>query len=277
MQHLERQDTPDDFYYFRTSSPTYRKYLEKCGLALVDTGKKQYGWLKNVFGLFQVAKFERISEEPDLELLKKLGFKHGIVIWVPWKTVTIPKPWRRLMIPGSHFITTGFTTLTADYSKKWNDRAKRARKKFLANPDLSIKQVSSEVMAEAFLSTKVTHAFKKDYVRYLRSLCSVDESTVRCFLAYQGDKPVAGLAVHDSGATSVHLVAFTSREAKPLQAGTGLIDHWFSSSLEKGLKYIHFDHLKDPYMTSDQQGYTDFKLNFIEFMVQFKDSYFRFM
>lgn len=76
---------------------------------------------------------------------------------------------------------------------------------------------------------------------------------------------------------TVHLVAFTSREAKPFQAGTGLIDQWFSDSVTRGIEYINFDHLRDSSMTSDQQGYTDFKLNFVEHECYFRDSYFRFL
>lgn len=244
---------------------------------MIDAGNGQFGWMKRVLGLFDVAKFERISKEPSIEQIKELGFKHGIVIWVPWRTPPVTKPWRRLMIPGTHFITTGFSELTTNYVTKWNERARRARKKCLANENIRIELVDSEVFAEAFLATKVKHAFKADYVRYMRAMCKVNASTVRCFLAYHKDKPVAGLAVHDAGNVSVHLVAFTSEEAKPLQAGTGLIDRWYESSLEFGIKYIHFDHLRDPHMTSDQQGYTDFKMNFIQYLVQFKDIYFRFI
>ena len=52
---------------------------------------------------------------------------------------------------------------------------------------------------------------------------------------------------------STHLVAFTAQERKPVQAGTGLIDYWYADSLKKGLKYIDYDHLRDKFMTSDQQ------------------------
>ena len=72
-------------------------------------------------------------------------------------------------------------------------------------------------------------------------------------------------------------MAFTGKEAKPYQAGTGLMDRWFSDSVEMGLKYINFDHLRDSSMEKSQQGYTDFKLNFIENECYFEDSYFRFL
>ena len=48
-------------------------------------------------------------------------------------------------------------------------------------------------------------------------------------------------------------------------------------SLENGIKYVNFDHLKDKHMTSDQQGYTDFKENFMDYKVIFKEAYFKFV
>lgn len=180
-------------------------------------------------------------------------------------------------MPGAHFMTTWFSELAPDYQKKWNERAKRARKKFLANSELRVESVEHEIFANAFLQTKVTHMFRSDYVRYFRSLVSVDPKSVRSYLVYKGSKAIAWLAVHDFDHMSVHLVAFTSKEAKPLQAGTGLIDKWYSDSLEKWLKYIHFDHLRDPHMTKDQQGYTDFKKNFLDYLVKFPNAYFRFV
>ena len=75
---------------------------------------------------------------------------------------------------------------------------------------------------------------------------------------------------------STHLVAFTSEEAKPVQAGTGLVDYWFHSSYTKGLTYIQFDHLKDGYMTRDQKGYSDFKRGFLDAEVHYPKIYFQF-
>ena len=75
---------------------------------------------------------------------------------------------------------------------------------------------------------------------------------------------------------STHLVAFTSREAKVSQCGTGLINAWYLTSLARGIKYIHFDHLRDIHMTADQQGYTNFKLNFIEDLIEYPKCYFQF-
>jgi hypothetical protein len=78
----------------------------------------------------------------------------------------------------------------------------------------------------------VKHSFKKDYIKYYLSMCKHGPDTVRSYVVYGSDgKPLAGLAVHDFNKISVHLVAFTGKEAKPFQAGTGLIDKWYSDSL----------------------------------------------
>jgi hypothetical protein len=71
------------------------------------------------------------------------------------------------------------------------------------------------------------------------------------------------------------LVSFLTNEGKNLQAWTWLIDYWFAISLQNNIKYINFDHLRDKFMPRDQQGYTDFKENFMENKVVFNDSYFK--
>jgi hypothetical protein len=228
----------------------------------------------------QLVKFERVDIEPTKELLKAHGFVRGFAIWIPARRTDIPPGWRKLAV-GTHFTRTGFTRIEDnEYYKKWNERARRARKRFLShNPkEISIKLVDRETFIKAFQGVKVKHLFKSDYIKYYRAMSGLDADSVRSYVCYRGDTPISGLAVHDySGNASVHLVAFTSKEAGPLQAGTGLIDQWFLDSVERGIKYINFDHLRDSSMEKAQQGYTDFKLNFIENECYFKDSYFRFL
>ena len=169
MKILSQKDAPEDFLYFRSSSEAYRAYLTKGGLRTLAFGK-QYGWIKDVFGLFQVSKFERTLEPPPMEELRKHGFRRGIVIWIPWRTEAVPKGWRRLLVPGAHFSTTGFTTLSPEYWKTWNERARRSRKKFLQNPDISVRSADPDAFCAAFRATKVKHMFTSDYIRYYRSM-----------------------------------------------------------------------------------------------------------
>ncbi len=71
------------------------------------------------------------------------------------------------------------------------------------------------------------------------------------------------------------MVAFTTKEAYPYQAGTGLIDAWFADSVEKGIKYISLDQLRQKHGPRDQKGYSEFKENFIEYRLHLPKSYFR--
>nr|MDD3720755.1 hypothetical protein [Candidatus Gracilibacteria bacterium] len=277
MQLINRQEVPKDHIYYRTSSPIYKKYLESSKLKTIPVGEKQFGWLKNVFRVFNVAKFERIDEEPNIEQLKKNGFKHGFIIWIPYTRKEIPDGWKNLWI-NSYFTTTGFTILNDEnYFKKWKDRAKRARKKFLSNENLIIKELNTNDFQKIYSESKISQPFKKSFMKYHKDASNLDDKgEIRNFVCFLGDFPIAGLAVLDyNGNSSAHLVSFITKEGKQYQAGTGLIDYWFKSSLNKGIKYINFDHLRDKFMTGDQQGYTDFKENFMDYKVVFPDSYFK--
>mgnify|MGYP000926630977 CR=1 FL=1 len=79
-----------------------------------------------------------------MDYLKKVtGFKHAFVVWIPYGAVSVEKPWRRLWLT-DHFEETGFAELPEKsekdelsshipYLSSWNDRSKRARKKFLVS------------------------------------------------------------------------------------------------------------------------------------------------
>lgn len=301
MTQIPKEQYPKDFYYHRTSSPTYRAYLETCGLTTFDiTHPPQYAWKKKIFGnWFWVIKNERIAYEPDIEELKKAtGLKHAFVVWIPYGISLIPKSWKRLWFT-DHFEETGYAELlypetetwknidtkqssreklpTPVYLISWNDRSRRARKKFLAS-GATVKAVTSEEFSHSFRTTKVKHWYKSAYISYYNRMVSLDASKIRQWLAYDPlGKVIWGLAVHDFlGDHSVHLVAFTEQKSYDLQAGTGLMDLWFSDSYEKWYKYLSFDHLRNKNGPRDQRGYTAFKENFITAQLSFKEAYFRF-
>lgn len=70
-----------------------------------------------------------MDAEPDIEALKTSGVKHAIVSWIPYSRTDIPTGWRRLYLT-DHFQETGMVVLESDYRKKWNERSKRAMKKY---------------------------------------------------------------------------------------------------------------------------------------------------
>lgn len=159
--------------------------------------------------------------EPNFDLIERFGFKHGLLLWIPGNTVTPGPEWKTLWIPGSHFVSTGISRLYPDYTQSWNERAKRARKKFLKHSNLKLELVDQEEFVRCFNKVSVTHSFKKDYIKYYLSMCQYGPETIRSYVVYSDTGvPLAGLAVHDFNNTSVHLVAFTGKEGKLFQAGT---------------------------------------------------------
>jgi hypothetical protein len=173
MLSLPKNQYPKDFYYHRTASATYREYLRTCGLTTFDIGNPpQFAWRKKIFGsFFGVIKYERIDIEPNIELIQKeTGLKHAFVVWIPYSREKndIPKPWRRLWFT-DHFEETGYALLSEKkeespafpptYLASWNDRSKRARKKFLQSGS-SIRTVSPEEFIHAFRDTRVKHWYK---------------------------------------------------------------------------------------------------------------------
>ena len=52
-----------------------------------------------------------------------------MVTWIPYSRTDIPPGWRRLWLT-DHFQETSINHLDENYRAKWNDRAKRALKKY---------------------------------------------------------------------------------------------------------------------------------------------------
>ncbi len=303
MLHLEKNQYPKDFYYHRTASATYREYLHTCKLTTFDIkNPPQYAWKKPFFwGKFWVIKYERIDVEPDIEYLKKItGFQHAFVVWIPYSQENVGSPWRRLWLT-DHFEETGYAELdhrsqitdsrlgnknqaishppvtTPTYLSSWNDRAKRARKKFLAS-GCTIRDVTPEEFIEGFRITKVKHWYKSAYISYYKRMVGIDATKIRQWLIYDPiGKVISWLAVHDFCENhSVHLVAFTDQKGYHYQPGTGLIDRWFSESYERGYKYLSFDQLRNKNGPKDQKWYTEFKESFLSARLSFKKAFFRF-
>lgn len=174
----------------------------------------------------------------------------------------------------THFVNANVTYLQEKYWEKWNERGKRARKKFL-NSRCEIKLVEKDEFIQAFKKTPVRHIFKSDYIEYYSQMMSIDPTAIRSYVVYYKGHPISGLAVHDYHKSSVHMVAFTNRKFYKLQPGTWLIDRWFLDSLSKWISYIDFDRVREKMWPKDQQWYTDFKNNFIEYQTSYVGAYFK--
>lgn len=282
MKTLPKSEYPRDFFYHRTSAEIYRPYLESCGnITTFDIeNPPQFAWKKWLFwNKIHIIKYERTDIEPNIEKLKAEWAKHGMVTWIPYSQTDIPPGWRRLWAT-DHFQETSVNILDENYRTKWNDRSRRALKKY-EKSGAEVRSVDSDTFIEAFKKSHVKHwtykLIKGDYINNYKRIRSFGPDKVRQWLVYNTDwKAVAGLACIDYLKNhSVHFVAFTDKESYPIQWGTALIDTWFQESLEKWIKYITFDQLRNPHWPKDQKGYTEFKENFIEHRLSFPKAYFK--
>lgn len=163
-----------------------------------------------------MSRFERTDYEPNIEELKKHGMKHGIVTWIPYSRTEIPRGWRTMWLT-DHFQETGMVELTPDYKKKWNERARRALKKF-EKSGATVEAVDAESFVAAFKKTRVKHWYKNDYISNYKRIRAFAPDKVRQWMVFHEGEPVAGLAVIDYiGNHSVHFVAFTSKKAYDIQ------------------------------------------------------------
>jgi len=82
---------------------------------------------------------------------------------------------------GTHFTRTGFVQIeNQQYYEKWNERARRARKRFFSyitgknTENIHIEQVDQEAFVQAFKQVRVKHLYKSDYIRYYRAMTQID-------------------------------------------------------------------------------------------------------
>ncbi len=95
-----------------------------------------------------------------------------MVAWIPYSLRVVPSGWRRLHLT-DHYQETGCTLLEDDqYMRKWNDRARRAQKKFLHSGG-TVRSVTHQEYIEAFRATKVKHWYKSDYISYFKKISSI--------------------------------------------------------------------------------------------------------
>lgn len=268
-------EIPNDFEYFRSNSDFERKYLISLNLKIVPQGK-YFGWFKNYFNLCYIAKFDRIDEEPNLENLKRIGFGHGLVIWIPWRRKNIPKGWHYLPV-STHIRCSGFSVLDREYYwEKWSERGRRSRKKFLSNPKLVIKEVKDDLFYREFINSNLKRYLRKGLGKFYKEVNLIDSQKIKNWLCFNGDYILGGLAVLKyNNYSNVHLVSFLNKGGRKLQVGTGLIDKWFFESQRQGLKYLNFDYLGDKKDPRDWKGYSDFKKNFIDYIFCINKSYFK--
>lgn len=202
----------------------------------------------------------------DVEPVIERGIGRRVIFWQTLARMDVPTGWHRApYMP--NFRKTGYAPVGSedDYWKRWTPHAQRHRKRWLAAPDAQIRDVDLDTFVSAYRHGTVDYLLKRMFIWMLKRKAEAHGDLMRYWLAVRPDgTAIAGLAVLDipEAKTSVHMIAFYTKEAKHSSANYGLIDHWFRDATHKGWSYLDFDVFRGPTDPRAWEGFSRFKSQF---------------
>lgn len=209
--------------------------------------------------------------EPDLSA-SNLGALHynRIIIWDRALRADIPKGWFRISkkpwrIDGVHTLQD-----TADYTQRWNKNARYDLRRWHASVQeqgYRIAEVPLTAYASAYKKSTVWKKIGNGLLRNLIDKYTASESHPHISLwgAYNpSGELIAGTAALFSPTyhASVYLCPFMLPEAKDVCAMTGLVDHWFKESAQRGFRTQWFTDFWQPGKPKSWKGFSEFKSHF---------------
>ncbi len=109
-----------------------------------------------------------------------------MISWIPYSRTDIPTGWRKLWLT-DHFQETSVNIIDSDYRAKWNDRARRALKKF-EKSGAEVRNVDAETFIDAFQKSNVKSwnykLIKNDYINNYKRIRSFAPEKIRQWLVY---------------------------------------------------------------------------------------------
>ncbi|MEN9558137.1 MAG: hypothetical protein RL141_506 [Candidatus Parcubacteria bacterium] len=235
-----------------TADPTY--------LFLPNVGSVGRRWR---VGLWQV-EMHHGDTEPVLE--RGIGKRRRLIQWQPLTRTDVPRGWwRSLIMP--NFAITGYAPVgnIETYWHGWSNHAKRHRKKWLASPNATIQPVDVETFIAAYQHGTLDWLTKRMFIWMLRYRDRAHGSRMRYWLAVPSTgQALAGLAILDipETRTSLHVIAFYTKQARGSSVNYGLIDHWFRDAIASGWRYLDFDAFRGPTDPAQWAGFSRFKGQF---------------
>jgi len=267
---------PDDYYNFQQSE-AWAGFLQKRGWKIL--GKpRSYTYIQRLPLNLCISNAIHTDSEPDMDSIKNLGCKHGIIFWSPWEKQSAPNIWKRWPT-ALHSRGNGLTTVKENYRQDWNERAKRCLKKFESFA-IKIEETGPEKFTKWLQRSTLKKFLRKSFASAIKRM---EHAPIIFWVAKKNgstnspkdEKILGGLAIINYSEISSHFVAFITREGKKFQIGTGLINFWHQYALKNNIKYLNFGYVRRAGEPKSWQGYTDFKKNFIGQNIYLPNGYFR--
>jgi hypothetical protein len=190
-------------------------------------------------------KFENYYGDEEPAVTK--GGPYRMIMWQPITRKDKPKGWHRLLFNGG-LHRTGFADLELheDYRKGWSEHAKRHAKKWDKEKDTEWELIhpSMEEFLIAYKRTQKDFLLKKMFIDLLEKEVMGQGDLVRIYGARRvgSESLEAGFVCIDIPEIrqSLHLISFIHEDARNSAVGYGLMDEWFKSLKERGIRFADF-------------------------------------
>jgi len=168
------------------------------------------------------------------------------------------------------------------YFKQWSSHAQRHREKWLRDERYKIVDVTLDEFVQAYhASKKIGWLMRNMFARFLKDYWTQQRNNLRLFGArdMQTNEIVAGLAVVEFQdiAQSFHTVSFIHDKARKSSIGVGLIEHWYASGIEKGIRFFNFGIVWREGDPKSYKGYSKFKRQFNLHLMIYPEPLFKFV
>jgi len=158
--------------------------------------------------------------------------------------------------------------IEGDYTKNWSNQAKRHLKQWKKQNEWEIVEAALPDFIRAYKQSKQSPILKRFFISSLLSREKTQTECLQLFGVKLKNAPhkelQGGLAVLNvpEAKQSENIISFLLPLAKASQAGTGLIDRWFSESRTAGFNFLDFGVFWAPHDPESWKGFTRFKSQF---------------
>ncbi len=205
---------------------------------------------------------------------KILPGKWRLIMWQRIEKNDKPKGWHNFIL-GTQMVDMGYAEIkdSENYWKNWDGDARRNRKRFMNDERFVIESVSYQKYIDAYVKIEELKSIRPRFLKRLEKKEKIFSKQIEYSLAVEKStgKVFAGLATLDlpSISQSIHHGAFFDHTMPHSSAGTGLVDHWFQSCIQKNIKYLNFGVFWSPGQPKSWKGFSNFKSQFGIHMIKF--------
>ncbi len=253
---------PEGYVPYFASGDYLRRHTT--GARFYDLAHAGTAWgIRQTFGPIAIERYHSLHA-PELEPSPK----HRFVMWDRWMPGPTPTGWHRLLAIPPHRRLTGYAEIptSGDVHLLWNALALRERKKWLAQENFSVRDISLDAYCQAYTKCGKQRSLIKLFSDNLRHKVATQGGLLHLYgvVSRETDEVVAGLAGLDIPEinASIHVTGFILPKARDTGAGTGLINHWFLETQKRGLRFCDFDGFYAKGDPKSWQGFSRFKAQF---------------